>query len=211
MFFFYEDSEDDNDCLDPLKIDWEQNISFLQGKEMMERVSHYCTAYGEVTFDVGNDVMITSPGRKELGDYRVTINGVMPTHKDVCKRIYDCIIEGIIEPIEMSCMLENIYERGFEKKRSDSDLIIELKRKIFWISLQEDINYPMRDGYLGRKHPLFRYAEALIVAQRNGGLNPVNNNADSKKPKTINLLNHTGIIAPSYYNTADYQVDDTID
>lgn len=42
--------------------------------------------------------------------------------------------------------------------------IAELAISIFWIALQEDINYPREKGFEGRQMPFDRYIEALAVA-----------------------------------------------
>lgn len=44
--------------------------------------------------------------------------------------------------------------------------IPELASVIKWIALQEDINYPMSQGYEGRRMPFSRYLEAVHQAER---------------------------------------------
>lgn len=44
--------------------------------------------------------------------------------------------------------------------------ILELTPVIKWIALQEDINYPIPQGFEGRKMPFRRYLEAIHQAER---------------------------------------------
>jgi hypothetical protein len=46
--------------------------------------------------------------------------------------------------------------------------IEELFKSIKWIVIQEDINYPVSKGYLGRKMPYGRYLEAIHVLEGKG-------------------------------------------
>ena len=57
-------------------------------------------------------------------------------------------------------------EKDFKKRGNRWDLDMEeLLGAIFWIVLQEDMNYPMEKGFLGRKMPLARYVEAIYCAE----------------------------------------------
>jgi hypothetical protein len=59
----------------------------------------------------------------------------------------------------------------------------ELTHIISWIALQEDINYPISNGYQGRRMPFYRYFEAINCAL-----------ADSKhslKEVILRALSHT--------------------
>jgi len=44
----------------------------------------------------------------------------------------------------------------------------ELFHSIKWIVIQEDLNYPMEEGYEGRKMPLARYIETIYCSQNQG-------------------------------------------
>ena len=125
------------------------------------------------------------------------------------QRVSNVVVMGTGEPLDNYdnlCKFIRMIsdENGLNIARDDRELVIKLKKIIFWLSLQEDINYPISKGKLGRKHPLFRYAEALIVAQREGDdvdelLRPVYTNAESPRPHEIQLFDTTGITAPQYY------------
>ncbi len=208
MFFFYGETVKDKER-DPTKVDWNCNLSYAEGRQLMIEVYNYCKRIGPCSFEVSDSITITSPGKKAVGDYRVEVNGRAYTHKEMCQRLYSYVVNGSMSPQKVKEYLEEIYENGIIQSRSDEPLVNELKKQVFWISLQEDINYPMKRGRLGRKHPLFRYAEALILAQRSAGLgeailNVVYQNADCKYPKGIQLLDTENVIAPFYYTVQEY-------
>lgn len=57
----------------------------------------------------------------------------------------------------------------FNERGNRWDLTLEeLFKSIKWIVIQEDINYPISKGYLGRKMPYGRYLEAIHVLEGKG-------------------------------------------
>lgn len=59
--------------------------------------------------------------------------------------------------------------KTFDKRGNNWDLTIEeLFKCIKWIVIQEDINYPISKGFLGRKMPYGRYLEAIHVLEGKG-------------------------------------------
>ncbi|WP_310393308.1 hypothetical protein [Hymenobacter sp.] len=59
--------------------------------------------------------------------------------------------------------------KPYNERGNSWDLTIEeLFKSIKWIVIQEDINYPISKGYLGRKMPYGRYLEAIHVLQGKG-------------------------------------------
>ena len=57
--------------------------------------------------------------------------------------------------------------KSYNKDGNAFDLTMEeLLASIKWIVLQEDINYPIAQGYEGRKMPLARYIEAIFATQQ---------------------------------------------
>lgn len=59
-------------------------------------------------------------------------------------------------------------KKNYNQNGNSFDLDIEeLIASIKWIMLQEDINYPIAKGFLGRKMSLARYIETLFVTQNN--------------------------------------------
>jgi len=202
-FFDFEDL-----FVQPLEIDyWDRNRTYQQGKEEMINLCSQAVN-GTETANVSDSVRITYPGRKYNGDYIADVYGHFLTHREMCLKIFIYITEKVISCEEMQHILEEMYENGYVRDTSDTDLIRELKKQIFWLTLQEDINYPIEKGNLGRKHPLFRYAEAFIAAQRGRTygdlLVQVFANADNRLPKRIQLFDINGVIAPYYYNAEHY-------
>ncbi len=179
--------------------DLNKDLSYAQGKEKMITLYERYIKVGKTAYKVGDSVKIITPGNKKRGDYRVEVYGHSLTHKEMCLKIFSYITEGIVRCEEMCHMLDWIHDNGFERSERDNRLILELKRQIYWLTLQEDINYPIEDQKLGHMHPLFRYAEALVVAQGKPSLTKVYDNVDSKTPKGIQLFDTRGVIVPSYY------------
>lgn len=68
----------------------------------------------------------------------------------------------------------------------------ELLSSIKWIVLQEDINYPILNGYEGRKMPFARYLEAIFVTQ---------NTSHTLEEVIQRALSHS---RPSQWNEMDY-------
>jgi hypothetical protein len=68
----------------------------------------------------------------------------------------------------------------------------ELLSSIKWIVLQEDINYPISNGYEGRKMPFARYLEAIFVTQ---------NTSHTLEEVIQRALSHS---RPSQWNEMDY-------
>lgn len=66
-------------------------------------------------------------------------------------------------------------EKKFNRLGNSFDLTLEeLFLSIKWIVIQEDINYPIKEGYLGRKMCFSRYLETVFVThQREYGLENV--------------------------------------
>jgi hypothetical protein len=55
---------------------------------------------------------------------------------------------------------------SFDPRGNQWDLeFMELALSIKWIALQEDINYPPRRGFQGRRMPFARYHEAVLCAE----------------------------------------------
>ena len=59
--------------------------------------------------------------------------------------------------------------KWYNKTGNQWDLSLEeLFKSIQWIVIQEDVNYPIAKGYLGRKMPFGRYLEAIHVLEGHG-------------------------------------------
>lgn len=69
--------------------------------------------------------------------------------------------ESLKNEVKKAHGLKNYNQNGNSFDLDIEELIASIK----WIMLQEDINYPIAKGFLGRKMPLARYVEALFVTQ----------------------------------------------
>lgn len=110
--------------------------------------------FGELTIDY--------PGRKDKADYRVSINGVAPTHEDMMRELHALTTQenykAIIE------FLDDVYTNGLDA--TSTALPKKYVEKLYWLTLQEDINYPPPS--MGRKLPFQRYYEGVISKLPNG-------------------------------------------
>lgn len=152
------------------------------------------------SYNISSTVQIECPGRKQaIGDYMVKVSGYVMTHEKMCFKIFSYVSDGIISQNAMRNILDDVYYNGCVDNCFDNNIEKELKKQIFWLTLQEDINYPIEKGKLGRKHPLYRYAEALIAADRNNekSLSDVIVRVNHTRPKTLDFWKSS--IAPRYY------------
>lgn len=126
------------------------------------------------------------PGMKPSPyDYRLELDGKALTHKDIVYTIYNFIARdpsSLFDNSEfITDFLENIFKQGLNfrpKHQCNIDVMMEndrgsvfrtltveeFKHLIYWLVLQEDINYPRSKGYFGVKLPFYRYIEAAIAA-----------------------------------------------
>ena len=113
------------------------------------------------------ELIVTYPGYKQNGDYRVNITtlGTAPTHFDVCQHIYNGIQNGKYNYNLIVQLLEDIYACGTDIDYSNYPLncIEKLTTLIYWMTLQDEINYP-QPRFQGRKMPFSRYFEAAYCA-----------------------------------------------
>lgn len=116
-------------------------------------------AYSELT--------ITYPGYKGKGDYRVKIspNPTPPTHFNVCEYLYHGVAEKKWDYHEIVALLEDVYQNGtdIDVSKYNLDEVEKLITILFWMTLQDEINYP-QPYYQGRRMPFSRYFEAIHCA-----------------------------------------------
>ena len=112
-------------------------------------------------------LIVSYPGYKQNGDYRVNIStlGAAPTHFDVCQHIYDGIQNGTNNYHLIVQLLEDIYENGTDIDFSNYAInnVEKLTVLIYWMTLQDEINYP-QPRFQGRRMPFSRYFEAAYCA-----------------------------------------------
>lgn len=103
-------------------------------------------------------LVISYPGYKKSGDYRLSENGVAPKHTDIVSEIYNSTCEENFDAIVN--FLEDVYTNGLYAKATIFPP--SFKEKIFWITLQEEINYPPPQ-YAGRKLSFQRFYEGALA------------------------------------------------
>ena len=146
------------------------------------------------SFSVG-DIVISYPGAKEKGDYRLTINNNAPKHSDIVIEIYELTTPENLNSIIES--LDDVFTNGTNALAGifSKELIL----KLFWITLQEEINYP-NPPYKGRKLPFQRFYEAALAKVDNTPISSVvarTNNHGGRVPRPIATNSHR---VPSFYS-----------
>ncbi|PHC09926.1 hypothetical protein COE99_09460 [Bacillus toyonensis] len=117
------------------------------------------------------DIVLLYPGRiNNHGDYRLEFNGNALSHPDIVEAVHDCTSQGHGNII--TNFLVDLYINGLNAN-SNFNINInvknhqlnldEFKQLVYWIVLQEDINFP-RPRYMGVRMPLIRYIEGAISA-----------------------------------------------
>jgi hypothetical protein len=171
-------------------------MNYAQGIEMMKKLVDDLKESGERfgTFEVGN-LKIYYPGFKEHGDYKLTMQGgYIPKHTDIVKEIFEKTTKENFDAV--SLFLEDVYKNGLAATNTALDQAF--KEKIYWITLQEEINYP-QPKRAGRKLPFMRYFEAALAKIGFVELEKIimrtNHRAQGRPP----LFNLNEIRRPSFY------------
>ncbi|MFM2338130.1 MAG: hypothetical protein RL115_1323 [Bacteroidota bacterium] len=135
-------------------------MNYAQGIEYMKKLATDLKERGEEngSFKVGN-LEIYYPGFKEHGDYKLTKDGYILKHIDIVKEIHQHTTKENFE--EVSIFLEDVYVNGLNATAQFIDE--EFKQKLYWRTLQEEINYP-QPKRAGRKLSFMRYYEAALAA-----------------------------------------------
>jgi len=79
------------------------------------------------------------------------------------------------------------------------------KELIFWITLQEEINYPQSHGYAGRKPPFQKFYEAASAKLGHVQFQNLLNRAEDKGTGRPALFNLPNIKYPSFYQQLGFQ------
>lgn len=153
------------------------------------------------TFSPYPGIIINYPGKKDNGDYRLTVQeGQAPTHPAICRQLYDFIENGHYTFHDLSNFLTDVYSNGTNTEYANPTLEY-LQYLIYWVTLQEEINYPRaRRGCAGINLPFCRYLEAIYCTQpeNNFDIQTVQircNNHGRNKPDLYPINN-----APYFYN-----------
>lgn len=164
-------------------------MTFEQGVEHMKNICVQLQKGQNNFFEVGQ-LRIDYPGYKNNGDYRLSINGTAPKHTDIVLEFYnlandtnhDIIIEA----------LNDLYQNGLNSTHHFFSQ--EQKELLYWITLQEEINYP-QPKFSGRKLPFQRFYEGVLAKLGHIELEVViqrTNNHGVGRPKLLNIsdINH---------------------
>lgn len=159
----------------------------------------------KTNLSIGN-IRIETPGYKKNGDYKVLLkiegekNLVAYSHADIVNSIYkNTTLENALNIING---FECLFLNGLNSQNTFFNS--EYKNLLFWLTLQEDLNYPM-DRYQGRKLPFQRYYEAILAKLGYYSLNFIierTNNHGGGRPNLLNIPDE--IKRPVFYdlNTA---------
>ncbi len=145
---------------------------------------------------LGNGFVIHYPGYKGNGDYKLTVNGQPPKHTDIVNTIVK--LGRQVTLAQMTSFLDDVYANGLNATQVITGLSKEL---LYWITLQEEINYPPPKS--GRKMPFQRFFEAALVVHHpsptitNAQVIARTNNHGGTRPVLWKLPN--GVASPVFY------------
>lgn len=170
-------------------------MDYAAGAAYMRELVNALKAAGKPygSFRVGT-LTISYPGYKQPGDYRLSENGTAPKHTDIV-----AAINNFTNPANFNAVvsfLDDVYKNGLDA--TSAVFSKAFKEKIYWITLQEEINYP-QPKYAGRKLPFQRFYEAALVKVGIGTLQQVivrTNNHGTVRPALFNVGNN---MKPSFY------------
>ena len=114
-------------------------MDYRQGKELMQGL---CGDGRPGRLEVYGNLVVHYPGRKRQGDYRLEMVGDrVPTHADICRMLHDMIVQNEYSFEQLDSLLDSLYKNGTRVPESDEKLRY-LRHLIYWVTLQEEINYP---------------------------------------------------------------------
>ena len=170
-------------------------MDYRQGQELMQRL---CRDGRPGRLEVYGNLVVHYPGRKRQGDYRLEMVGDrVPTHADICRMLHDMIVQNGYSFEQLDSLLDSLYKNGTRVPESDEKLRY-LQHLIYWVTLQEEINYPRAGGYAGIRLAYCRFYEAIYCAK--SGAFPLDevigrcNNHGRQRPVLYDLDD-----APEYY------------
>jgi len=182
---------------------YKEGITFIKGLFELHKISAMNNS--KMTLSAGN-IKIEIPGYKKNGDYKVLKLDVeenlwkAPSHVDIVKFIFDnTFVENASNVIDG---LECIFINGL--KCENNFLNKEFQNLLFWLTLQEDLNYPM-PRFQGRKLPFQRYYEAVLAKLGHYNLELIQIRTNNHKGGRPNLLKvPENIKIPVFYSIENY-------
>jgi len=169
-------------------------MNYPEGVEHMKGLVSKLKPGKVASFSVGV-LKINYPGKKKNGDYQVSIDGVAPTHTDIVNEVYTATSkENIHDIIEL---LDDVYQNGLNA--TSNILPRAFIEKLYWITMQEEINYP-QPKFKGRKLPFQRFYEAALAkVSHDLDLKRVHIRTNNHGVGTPRLLKVKGYPIPSFY------------
>lgn len=148
-------------------------VETLYGYDLIDCNFHKYEVIVNTRFNV--NLSIAFPGYKtnnDKVDFLVKLNGSRKvSHEEIFNDLYNfvCInkeLFGIIESllIDISYNWEDVDINKYIDLNFANFTIEELIECICYIAIQEEINYPSRNGYDGYKRPFYFYLEAIYSA-----------------------------------------------
>ena len=127
-----------------------------------------CPPNNQGQFTAYSNIIIHYPGYKKNGDYRLEIQGgTVPSHSDICKILHNLIVNNRYSFSVLEQLLEDIYENGTLTDYEDRNLKY-LQNLIFWVTLQEEINYPRtKPWFAGRNLAFAGFMKRFTAPGRN--------------------------------------------
>ena len=135
-------------------------------KSICSKLPNNTPAYS-LKLKVHDAIILDYPGTKCSGDYCLKFNEKAFEHREMCTFIVENIYKAANPKAKYDYWMEllsDVYENGTSKCTTLHNEDFLNKSLVFWITLQEQINYPNK---MGRLHPFCRYAEAIGSTQTN--------------------------------------------
>ena len=176
-------------------MNYSPTMNFAEGVSLMIGLAAELKDSGKTTgsFNCGN-LLISYPGYKSIGDYRLTENGTAPKHTDIVITIHSAANNENHELI--IDFLNDVYTNGLAA--TSTAFPRSFVEKLFWITLQEEINYP-QPARAGRKLPFQRFYETVLAKTGITDIQTVlvrTNNHGKKRPE---LFDTKQLRCPLFY------------
>ena len=176
-------------------MQYNPSINYAEAATLMIRLFEELKSTGKMSnsFKAGN-LLITYPGYKAPGDYKLTENGIAPKHTDIVIEIYTAVTNETFDLVVD--FLNAVYLNGLA---AQSPLFTRsFTEKIFWITLQEEINYP-QPAKAGRKLPFQRFYEGALAKIGITDLQTVLARTKNHGKKRPELLDSKQLRRPVFY------------
>lgn len=172
------------------------NFNYDEGLEYMQKLCAQAENKGiySNSFTTG-DFTIEYPGRKLGGDYRMLHKSKLYTHADVVNAVHKHTTAENHEQVITA--LDSIYQNGL---RCEMDYFKPAtKTLLYWITLQEEINYPRKNNKAGIKLPFQRFYEAVLAKLKYVDLQTVINRTNNHGKAIPELFHIKHVKKPSFY------------